>query len=284
MKLDFKRIPLIVIGGIFICLIIIVNISVIDIGKTPIQKLCKGIDELVDNDYNIIGEISIQNKKDDILVTDDISFLYEGVIRNSDNRIKLSVVVKENTLGIEKELGDLYKIDDRIIIAPLVEKNSYYYNLPSKEVDKKLGIIKVEQILDYVHNNIDSEGNKPIIINSLGKKLMTNKISINITSKDINEIIINEEEYKNINNNLFDTLRNEEYTININTYIDKANYVKKIELFIENNNFKISSVNCIEEYNKVDKISIEDILDNGLDIEDIEERDILRIISKMFDM
>lgn len=283
MKVDFKRIPLIAIGGIFIFLIIIVNVSVSDIGKSSVQKLCEGIDKLVNDDYNIIGEISIQNKKDDTII-DAISFLYEGVIRNSDNRIKLSIDVKENNLGIEKELGKIYKFNNKIVIDPLVEKNSYYYNLPNEEIDNKLDMSKVEQTLDYVHNSINNEGKRPITINSLSKKIMTNKLSINITSTDIYEIIIHEEEYKDLNKKLLDTFKNEEYTININTYMDNKNYVKKIELIIENNDFKISSINYIEDYNKVDKISIEDVLDNGVNIEDIEEGDILRIISKMFDI
>ncbi|GMQ63017.1 hypothetical protein [Vallitalea maricola] len=283
MKVDFKRIPLIVIGGIFIFLIIIVNVSVSDMGKSSVQKLCDGIDKLANDDYKIIGEISIQNKEDDT-ITDDISFFYDGVIRNSNSRIKLSIGVKESNLGIEKELGEIYKIDSRIVIAPLVEKNCYYFNLPSEEVENKLDRNKFEQILDYVHNSIANEGKKPITINSLCKKVMTTKISINITSKDINEIIINKKEYKNINKKLLDTLTNEEYTININAYIDNKNYVKKIELIIENNDFKFLSVNCIEDYNKVDEIFLEDVSDNGLNIEDIEEKDILRVISKMFNM
>lgn len=283
MKVDFKRIPLIAIGGIFIFLIIIVNVSVSDIGKSSVQKLCEGIDKLVNDDYNIIGQISIQNKKEDTII-DAISFLYEGVIRNSDNRIKLSIDVKENNLGIEKELGKIYKFNNKIVIDPLVEKNSYYYNLPNEEIDSKLDMSKVEQTLDYVHNSITNEGKRPITINSLSKKIMTNKLSINITSTDIYEIITHEEEYRDINKKLLDTFKNEEYTININTYMDNKNYVKKIELIIENNDFKISSINYIEDYNKVDKISIEDVLDNGVNIEDIEEGDILRIISKMFDI
>ncbi|WP_273327204.1 hypothetical protein [Vallitalea guaymasensis] len=283
MKVDFKRIPLIAIGGIFIFLIIIVNVSVSDIGESSVQKLCEGIDKLVNDDYNIIGQISIQNKKEDTII-DAISFLYEGVIRNSDNRIKLSIDVKENNLGIEKELGKIYKFNNKIVIDPLVEKNSYYYNLPNEEIDSKLDMSKVEQTLDYVHNSITNEGKRPITINSLSKKIMTNKLSINITSTDIYEIITHEEEYRDINKKLLDTFKNEEYTININTYLDNKNYVKKIELIIENNDFKISSINYIEDYNKVDKISIEDVLDNGVNIEDIEEGDILRIISKMFDI
>lgn len=283
MKVDFKRIPLIAIGGIFIFLIIIVNVSVSDIGKSSVQKLCEGIDKLVNDDYNIIGQISIQNKEDDTII-DAISFLYEGVIRNSDNRIKLSIGLKENNLGIEKELGKIYKFNNKIVIDPLVEKNSYYYNLPNEEIDNKLDMNKVEQTLDYVHNSIFNKGKRPITINSLSKKIMTNKLSINITSTDIYEIITHEEEYRDINKKLLDTFKNEEYTININTYLDNKNYVKKIELIIENNDFKISSINYIEDYNKVDKISIEDVLDNGVNIEDIEEGDILRIISKMFDI
>lgn len=283
MKVDFKRIPLIAIGGIFIFLIIIVNVSVSDIGKSSVQKLCEGIDKLVNDDYNIIGEISIQNKEDDTIM-DAISFLYEGVIRNSDNRIKLSIDVKENNLGIEKELGKIYKFNNKIVIDPLVEENSYYYNLPNEEIDNKLDMSKVEQTLVYVHNSITNKGKRPITINSLSKKIMTNKLSINITSTDIYEIITHEEEYRDINKKLLDTFKNEEYTININTYLDNKNYVKKIELIIENNDFKISSINYIEDYNKVDKISIEDVLDNGVNIEDIEEGDILRIISKMFDI
>ncbi|QUH29500.1 hypothetical protein [Vallitalea guaymasensis] len=283
MKVDFKRIPLIAIGGIFIFLIIIVNVSVSDIGKSSVQKLCEGIDKLVNDDYNIIGEISIQNKEDDTII-DAISFLYEGVIRNSDNRIKLSIDVKEDNLRIEKELGKIYKFNYKIVIDPLVEKNSYYYNLPNEEIDSKLDMSKVEQTLDYVHNSITNEGKRPITINSLSKKIMTNKLSINITSTDIYEIITHEEKYKDTNKKLLDTFKNDEYTININTYLDNKNYVKKIELIIENNDFKISSINYIEDYNKVDKISIEDVLDNGVNIEDIDEGDILRIISKMFDI
>ncbi|WP_304944571.1 hypothetical protein [Vallitalea guaymasensis] len=283
MKVDFKRIPLIAIGGIFIFLIIIVNVSVSDIGKSSVQKLCEGIDKLVNDDYNIIGEISIQNKKDDTII-DAISFLYEGVIRNSDNRIKLIIDVKENNLGIEKELGKIYKFNNKIVIDPLVEKNSYYYNLPNEEIDSKLDMSKVEQTLDYVDNSIANEGKRSITINSISKKIMTNKLSINLTSTEIYEIITHEEKYKDINKKLLDTFKNEEYTININTYMDNKNYVKKIELIIENNDFKISSINYIEDYNKVDKISIKDVLDNGVNIEDIEEGDILRIISKMFDI
>ncbi|WP_113673107.1 hypothetical protein [Vallitalea guaymasensis] len=283
MRIDLKRIPLIAIGGIFIFLIIIVNVSVSDIGKSSVQKLCEGIDKLVNDDYNIIGEISIQNKEDDTII-DAVFFFYHGVIRNSDDRIKLSIGVKENNLGIEKVLGEIYKFNNKIVVDPLVEKNSYYYNLPNEEIDSKLNMSKVEQTLDYVHNSITNEGKRPITINSLSKKIMTNKLSINITSTDIYEIITHEEEYRDINKKLLDTFKNEEYTININTYLDNKNYVKKIELIIENNDFKISSINYIEDYNKVDKISIEDVLDNGVNIEDIEEGDILRIISKMFDI
>ncbi|GMQ57666.1 hypothetical protein AN1V17_20610 [Vallitalea sediminicola] len=284
MKFDRKRIPLTVIGGIFILLIIMVNVSLRDIGKSTSEKLCNGVNKLINDDYNISGEITIKSKGEDISIIDDISFLYDGIVSNADNRIRLNISINANNLGIDKELGDIYKINNRIVFAPIVEENSYYYDLFSEEINNKLDINRVEQTLDGLHDIIIDEGMKPITINGSSKKIMTNKITININNEDINKVITTKAKNDFIDKKLLNTLTEEEFRININTYIDNRDYVKKIEIILENNDYRILSINCIENYNEVSEISIEDILDNKLDVEDIEEGDILRIISNMFDI
>lgn len=284
MKFDRKRIPLIVIGGIFILLIIMVNVSLRDIGKSTSEKLFNGINKLINDDYNICGKITIKNKSEDISIIDDISFLYDGKVSNKDNRIKLNISINSNNLGIDKELGDIYRINNRIVFAPTAEENSYYYDLSSQELNNKLDVNKVEQTLESFHDIITHEGKKPITINGNSKKVMTNKINININNEDINKVINTKGKNDFMDKKLLDALIQEEFRININTYIDNKDCVKKIELILENNDYRISSINCIEDYNEVSEISIEDISDNKLNIEDIEQGDILRIISNMFDI
>lgn len=281
-----KRLPLIIIGSIFISLIIVINFTVSTTHKSPSEKLQLGIITLIEDDYKLYGEISIKGKTEDTLGINDMSLLYSGVINNSSNMMTVDFFITSEIFSMDKRLGQVYKSQDKIIMKPNTDHDGYlYYDISKNNIKEDVSLDKVKNILNLLKDKIVDESKEAIIIKGydIGQKIMTNKLSIQLKNHDLNMLIgqMVPNEDLQLREKLIKIINSSEFKVAINTYIDNQNHIKKLEIVFENNDYSITSINSFQNYQRVNSITIPDISKDALNFKNMKKQEIMEIIYKL---
>ncbi|GKX30623.1 hypothetical protein SH1V18_31030 [Vallitalea longa] len=283
MKRKLKvKMPLIVISGIFILLIVFINYPINTIGKSNYERLKACLRSLTNNNYSVYGTIRVSDKNEDVLLLENMSLLYKGVIRNSDNKLKLDLTLSVDDLQENKIIGNIYRIDDKLYFQfPTIEKN-YYLDIGNNHNMDNINFEKVKEIVNYIDSEKIIKSRSSILTNDKFIEIMTNKISTILNKDDmvtIMDIITINGDYDF--NRKLDKLNINDFHITFNSYIDNRDYIKKEEIIFENNDLELMLTCYLDNYNKVNDIQIEDLSDNYSNIKDIKENDVLELIWNM---
>jgi hypothetical protein len=275
-----QQLPLFLIGGLFILIIIVANFSFSTLNKSKAQKIQLALDKLKDGNYKLYGRINIQAKENK-LMENDINLVYNGIIINSDDTIKLDINLNSETLNIDKQIGSIYIKNNKIILDLNEQDNNYYYNVKNKN---KNILINLQDLIYKLDDKIVWEGKEAINIryNNLDKKMITNKFSIKLNNTDLVQMINGNMEHGDTqySNKLIQLLNNNEFIILIFICIDNNNFLRGIEIIYQEKEYSIVCMSYFDKYNRVNKnISVKKITNNDMDIEKITNDELYKIFN-----
>lgn len=283
MKKKLKvKMPLIVISGIFILLTIFVNYPVVTLGDSSDGKLEECLTSLAKDNYSVYGTVSIRGKNEDVFILQDMSLLYKGIVRNSDNEMKLDVTLSVDNLEENRDIGSIYKVDDRVYFQFPTIQNNYFLDIGKDDKIQNMSFEKIMQIFNNVDDGKIIKSKGSISTNDKHMKIMVNKISVIIDKDDIVSSMRNIAD--NEDDELVDKMNEiimDDFSITSNSYIDNKGYLRKEEIILQNNNIELLLTCYIDKHNKVNHIQMDDLSDNYTDIKDIKENEVVRLISNM---
>ena len=172
-----------------------------------------------------------------------------------------------------------FLIDKRLYFQIPSINNNYYLDIINDSKKDNITIEEIKKIYQYIDKDKIIGSRDSISINDKSMKIVTSKISIMLSKDDIMEII-NDSNNVNLYNE-FEGLDIVDISINCEFYVDNEDYLRKLNIVLENREFEIYVECHFDDYKEISDIQLDNTLDNYLDIRNIDEDEVLEIISKI---
>lgn len=272
------KIPLIMVGGIFLILIAVVNMR-----AQPSQKIENGISHLIEGNYHIYGELAIQDKKQESALINQIALYYEGTINQKDKQMNLRLYMVFQGLGEEKPLGSLLRHGD-----------TYYYQLPGKDksyIKKTISsnmysLSSLDEVINRLMKPMEAmtdEGIETITIgqHTIKQKITARKFSLIITTEDM--VALLEENgfmQEQGNQSILKKLLGQPYQVEIICHMN-GGYIYQLACIASNDDYTITLTNRFDDYEETPQIHIPEEAYEGRSVESLSEKELMDIINKL---
>lgn len=225
-KLVSKKSVSIIIALVFISIIIIYNsmhISLLNTAK-GIEKVEVGINHLKNENFILSGKVRLAENK---ILEKEVKLEFNGIINNKTNQQMMEAYISSELLFLEKKLGTFYKDNQMIILSNEDNKISRYRIENSGDTRSKFNKLAFLQ-KEYVYEKV------PIVIkegNYRQIRMNTNKVSVMLSSDDILYLLDTILDHRiETYNDIANYIKEEEYVINVDLYIDYKNRIRKISV------------------------------------------------------
>lgn len=255
---------------------------------TYTYSIMKGLQHLMEGQYQIYGQIEFMDKVEDTSVINEVSLLYSGTLDQEKGLMVIEPFIRFHVLDEDKSMGTIYKTNERLIYKTPGQGSQYIYDdshSNSKGLDKPF-TDAVNQVLQDLKDQVIDAGNEIITVgkHTYEQKITTKKLTLSLTKEDCISLLdqITYLSKKRMGEDVKTFMEQESFDINLQMYIYQQ-YIYKITCILENERYRITVTNQLEDYSKTKPILIPEEANGGKNVKGLTPEEIEHMFNEIFD-